>query len=100
MCLLNAAGHRVVLVVATGGELGIPHEDAAGPDHLAAVRRGETDAAARLLGVARTGFPGYHDSGTAGAAASDAPGSLWSTDAAEVASRLAALRAGERPAAR
>ena len=99
MCLLHAAGHRVVLVVATGGELGIPHEDAAGPDHLAAVRRVETDAAARLLGVARTEFLGYHDSGMAGDAANDAPGSLWSTDAAEVASRLAAILDDEQAAA-
>src|SRR5436305_7892359 len=99
MCLLNAAGHRVVLVVATGGELGIPHEDAAGPDHLAAVRRVETDAAAGLLGVARTEFLGYHDSGMAGDAANDAPGSLWSTEAAEVASRLAAILDDEQAAA-
>src|SRR6266480_4443752 len=58
MRLLSEAGHRVVLVVATGGELGLPHEDAAGPDHLAAVRRDETDAAAGLLGVARTEVAG------------------------------------------
>src|SRR5207237_4284587 len=63
MCLLHAAGHRVVLVVATGGELGLPHEDADGPAHLAALRRDETAEAAGLLGVARTHFLGYHDSG-------------------------------------
>src|SRR5438105_6728159 len=60
MCLLSSAGHRVVLVVATGGELGIPHQDAAGPGHLAVVRRDETAAAAALLGVDRTEFLGYH----------------------------------------
>ena len=99
MCLLSSAGHRVVLVVATGGELGIPHQDAAGPGHLAVVRRDETAAAAALLGVDRTEFLGYHDSGMAGDAANDAPGSLWSTDAAEVADRLAVILDEERAAA-
>src|SRR3954471_17253027 len=73
MCLLSRAGHRVVLVVATGGELGPPHEDADGPAHLAALRRDETAEAAGLLGVARTHFLGYHDSGMAGDPTNDAP---------------------------
>src|SRR5437588_670405 len=38
-------------------------------------------------------------SGMAGDAANDAPGSLWSTDAAEVASRLAAILDDEQAAA-
>ncbi|MBV8296639.1 MAG: PIG-L family deacetylase [Acidimicrobiia bacterium] len=96
MCLLDRAGHRVVLVVATGGELGVPHEDTAGPGHLAGVRREETDAAAALLGVARTYFLGYHDSGMAGSADNDAPGSLWSTDVAVVADRVAEILRDEQ----
>src|SRR5206468_1040879 len=96
MCLLSEAGHRVVLVVATGGELGVPHEDTAGPEHLAAVRRGETNTAAGLLGVARIEFLGYHDSGMDADAATDAPDSLWSTDVAEVADRLAAITREEQ----
>jgi len=99
MCLLNAAGHRVVLVVATGGELGIPHVDVQGPEHLAAVRRGETDSAAGVLGVARTEFLGYHDSGMEGDPANDAPGSLWSADVADVARRLAVILREERATA-
>jgi LmbE family N-acetylglucosaminyl deacetylase len=91
MCLLNKAGHRVVLVVATGGELGLPHEDADGPAHLAALRRGETAEAADLLGVARTHFLGYHDSGMAGDATNQAVGSLWSTDVAEIADAIAVV---------
>jgi LmbE family N-acetylglucosaminyl deacetylase len=91
MCLLGAAGHRVVLVVATGGELGVPHEDTDGPAHLAALRLDETAEAAGLLGVARTHFLGYHDSGMLGDASNDAPGSLWSADLAEVADELAAV---------
>lgn len=99
MCLLNGAGHRVVLVVATGGELGIPHEDAAGPEHVAETRRRETELAARHLGVARTEFLGYHDSGMEGDPANDAPGSLWSADPAEVAGRLTAILREEDAAA-
>jgi LmbE family N-acetylglucosaminyl deacetylase len=91
MCLLSGAGHRVVLVVATGGELGLPHEDAAGPAHLAALRRDETAEASSHLGVARTHFLDYHDSGMAGDPENDAPGSLWSTDVAEVADAVAAV---------
>jgi len=99
MCLLHAAGHRVVLVVATGGELGIPHEDVVGPEHLAGVRRHETEAAARHLGVVRTEFLGYHDSGMEGDATNDAPGSLWSADLGEVADRLASILREEQAAA-
>ena len=95
MSLLHAAGHRVVLVVATGGELGLPHEDAAGPEHLAGVRRRETELAAGHLGVARSEFLGYHDSGM-DAEAEMAPGSFWSADLGEVTDRLAAILREER----
>ena len=99
VALLSDAGHRVVVVVGTGGELGQPHLDAAGPDHLAAVRRAETERAAALLGAARVDFLGYRDSGPAGDAANQAPGSLWSTGASEVADRLATVLAEESPRA-
>jgi LmbE family N-acetylglucosaminyl deacetylase len=99
LALLSDAGHRVVVVVGTGGELGQPHQDAAGPDHLAAVRRAETERAAALLGAARVDFLGYRDSGQAGDAANQAAGSLWSTDASEVADRLATVLAEEAPRA-
>ena len=99
VALLSDAGHRVVVVVGTGGELGQPHLDAAGPDHLGAVRRAETERAAALLGAARVDFLGYRDSGPAGDAANQAPGSMWSTDASEVADRLAAVLAEESPRA-
>ena len=99
VALLSDAGHRVVVVVGTGGELGQPHLDAAGPDHLGAVRRAETERAAALLGAARVDFLGYRDSGPAGDAANQAAGSLWSTDASEVADRLATVLAQESPRA-
>jgi LmbE family N-acetylglucosaminyl deacetylase len=120
MARLAAAGHRVVLVVATGGELGLPADDpllapegdprlgpsAVGvvptvpepaPDvaELAAHRRRETDAAAAVLGVDRVAWLGYADSGMAGDPANHRPGSLWSAGAEAGARALVAALAGE-----
>ena len=102
---LASAGHRIVLVVATGGELGlVPDGVAIGVGGreaaaLAARRTAETDTAAALLGVARVAWLGYHDSGMAGDAANDAEGSFWSADVAEATDRLAAVLREEEPAA-
>lgn len=63
MALLAGAGHRVVLVVATGGELGVPAGPALAPEELRVVRMAETRAAAAALGAARVEFLGYRDSG-------------------------------------
>jgi len=115
MVRLATAGVRVVLVVATGGELGeAPPAVAAalggaggpgavsggpGPLALADRRRAETEAAAGALGVARVAWLGYRDSGMAGDAANDAAGSLWSADPSAAAGRLAGVLGEERPAA-
>jgi LmbE family N-acetylglucosaminyl deacetylase len=100
MVRLAAAGHRVVLVVATGGELGeSPAGAPTAPDALAARRCDETEAAAGLLGIARVAWLGYHDSGMAGDPANDAPGAFWSADPGEAAARLAAVLAAERAGA-
>lgn len=97
MALAAAAGHRVVLVVATRGELG---EVADGflddGESLAARRVKETHAAAELLGVSRVEFLGYTDSGMAGEATNDLPGSFWATPVHESATRLAAILEEER----
>jgi LmbE family N-acetylglucosaminyl deacetylase len=86
---LAAAGHRVVLLVATGGELGeLPHPLTC-RDGLADTRRRVTLRAAELLGVESVRFLDYQDSGMAGDPANDAPGSLWSADASEVAEATA-----------
>jgi|SRR6266508_916257 len=90
---LTSAGHRVVLVVATGGELGLPVVDT--PDHLAAVRRQETARAARLLGVEAVHSLGFHDSGMPGDPANDAPGSFWSCSVDDSAGALADILAAE-----
>jgi LmbE family N-acetylglucosaminyl deacetylase len=109
MVRLARAGHRVVLVVATGGELGESPDgftaaggagDLSGPaTDLAGRRRAETEAAARLLGIACVRWLGYHDSGMAGDAANHAPGTFWSADPAAATARLAAVLADEDPAA-
>jgi LmbE family N-acetylglucosaminyl deacetylase len=86
------AGHRVVLVVATRGELGTagPSDLPAGPE-LGAQRTAETERAAQILGVSRVEFLGYHDSGMAGTPTNDAPGSFWSADVEKAAARLAVI---------
>jgi LmbE family N-acetylglucosaminyl deacetylase len=91
------AGHRVVLVVATRGELGefpedMPHDG----DVLAAHRVKETEAAAAALGVARVEFLGYRDSGMPGTPDNDAPGAFWTTPVEDAAAKLAALLTEER----
>ena len=107
---LASAGHRVVLVVATGGELGLAPERSGldaradpsgggGLGALATLRSAETDAAATLLGVERVAWLGYHDSGMAGDPANDAPGSFWSAAIDDAADRLTAILRAESPAA-
>jgi LmbE family N-acetylglucosaminyl deacetylase len=61
--IVNAveAGWRVVLIVATEGDLGV-HPLSAGTD-LGAHRREETLTAASVLGIERVEFLGYRDSG-------------------------------------
>ncbi|MSO38437.1 MAG: GlcNAc-PI de-N-acetylase [Acidimicrobiia bacterium] len=66
-----AAGHRVVLVLATLGELGetpgLPNGLKQGTT-LGEVRKVEAERAAEILGIARIAYLGYHDSGMAGEA--------------------------------
>jgi LmbE family N-acetylglucosaminyl deacetylase len=92
MAKSKAEGHRVVLVVATKGELGEVDEGVLSPgEDLASRRVVETEAAAKILGVDRVEFLGYHDSGMMGEATNDAPESFWSADVDEAATRLAKL---------
>jgi LmbE family N-acetylglucosaminyl deacetylase len=86
---LAMAGCRVVLVVATGGELGAATLQAAGSPSLRDLRVDETVRAAGMLGVERLELLGYRDSGMAGSAANDDPASFHRADA-EAASRQVA----------
>ena len=83
-------GHRVVLVVATRGELGEFSPDALAPGESLAERRvAETRAAADVLGVDRLEFLGYRDSGMAGEPTNDDDGAFARADVDEAAQRLA-----------
>jgi LmbE family N-acetylglucosaminyl deacetylase len=92
MAASAAAGHRVVLVVATRGEEGEPVPGALAPgEPLGRRRAAETCAAARQLGVARVAFLGYRDSGMAGAPSNADPRCFWQAPVEDAASRLAAV---------
>jgi LmbE family N-acetylglucosaminyl deacetylase len=96
---LDQRGWRVVVVVATQGELGAPTAPGGSTAALAAERVAETRRACQLLGVDRIEFLGYHDSGLLGDAANTAPGAFWAADSDEVAARLARLLTEESAAA-
>ena len=92
MAKAAAAGHRVVLVTATGGECGEVVEGLLRPGETLAERRTEElAAAARTLGVARTELLGYRDSGMVGTPDNDDPECFWQADVEEAADRLAAI---------
>jgi LmbE family N-acetylglucosaminyl deacetylase len=85
------AGHRVVLVVATGGEQGEVPDDLAPDETLADRRRTETLRSADLIGVARVAWLGYRDSGMNGWQQNADPASFHQADLDEAGARLAAL---------
>jgi LmbE family N-acetylglucosaminyl deacetylase len=90
MARAKSEGHRVVLVSATRGELGEYAPDALAPGEALVDRRvAELDAAGAVLGVDRIEFLDYLDSGMAGEATNNAPGSFWTADIDEAAKRLA-----------
>ena len=92
MARAAAEGHRVVLVVATKGELGevaegfLDHGETLGERRVA-----ETQASAAVLGVARDEFLGYHDSGMIGEASNDDPACFWRADVNSAAAQLAGI---------
>lgn len=87
MARAAAEGQRVVLVVATDGAAGLA---ASTYGDLAAVRSDELARSADALGVARTTWLGYGDSGLHGdrTAAPEQPATLCSAPLSEVADRL------------
>lgn len=97
MARLAEEGHRVVLVVATRGEIGEAAGEFGTGDELAAVRMAELRRSAELLGVARVEVLGYADSGLGGEGAegsgdsSDGPLPFALADITEAAGRLAVI---------
>jgi LmbE family N-acetylglucosaminyl deacetylase len=97
MAKAAAAGHRVVLVLATRGELGEPVEGVLRDgEHLWQRRVEESHRSAEVLGVARVEFLGYRDSGMMGESTNDDEGSFWRADFDEAADRFAAIVDEER----
>ena len=96
MAGLSDAGHRVVLVTATRGELGeIPEGLLADGESLAGRRMTELAAACEILGVSRQVFLDYRDSGMEGEASNDEPGCFAAADVEEAAAGVAAILTGE-----
>jgi LmbE family N-acetylglucosaminyl deacetylase len=87
-----AAGHRVILVTGTRGELGeivVPDMDT--PDNhrrLGEIRAGELERAMGALGVTEWENLGYRDSGMMGTDGNRDPRSYWQADLDEAARRL------------
>lgn len=91
-------GSRVVLVTATGGEHGLPEDDA-GPTAVASLRLRELEDACELLGVARLVLLGRRDSGRPGTVASRHPRALGRSRPDPLAARVAQLAVREGAAA-
>ncbi|HTO02042.1 MAG TPA: PIG-L family deacetylase, partial [Microthrixaceae bacterium] len=88
MARLKALGHRVVLILATGGELG---NDTSTPEPLLSRRMAETHESADGLGVDSLLFLGFHDSGMQGDPSNDDPESFWSAETNAAAESLARI---------
>jgi LmbE family N-acetylglucosaminyl deacetylase len=85
-----AAGHRTVVVYATGGEVGQVADGFLDPgETLVERRRAEAERSTGLLGVSRVVWLGYRDSGMMGTADNDDPRCFWQADVEEAAARLA-----------
>jgi len=85
-------GHRVVLVVATRGEVGEVPDGFLDEGELLRDRRvRETHASAEVLGAKRVEFLDYVDSGMMGEATNDAENTFWTAPVEEAAARLAAI---------
>ncbi|GAA4111194.1 PIG-L family deacetylase [Knoellia locipacati] len=97
MAKAAAQGHRVILVVATDGALGLASDDFRADGDLSAVRLAEAQRSADVLGVARVEWLGYADSGHDGPLPQDPPGQVRFCRAPveEAAARLAEVLTDE-----
>jgi LmbE family N-acetylglucosaminyl deacetylase len=94
-----AAGHRVVLVLATRGELGEPVPGVLRDgEELWQRRVEESYRSAEILGAARVEFLTYRDSGMMGEATNDDPRAFWQADVEVAAEELAAILRDEQAA--
>lgn len=87
-----AAGHRVVLVFATRGELGEPVPGVLGEGEQLPVRRsGECYVSAAAIGAQRVEFLGWVDSGMMGEKSNEVPYCFWQANVEHAAKRLALI---------
>lgn len=99
MLKASLAGHRVVLVVATNGELGlVTGEVLEKGGELGRLRRQEVHRAAEILGIHRVEFLDYHDSGMAGDPTNQDPKCFWQADVDQAAAQLGEILGQENPA--
>lgn len=98
MARAAAAGHRVVLVLATDGGLGLASASFREGGQLGAARLAEAQRSAEALGVARVEWLGYADSGSGPDLYDNPPGQVRFCRAPleEAAERLAAVLKTER----
>jgi LmbE family N-acetylglucosaminyl deacetylase len=96
-------GVRTVVVTCTNGELGndangrAPGDEGHNEEAVVAHRRGELEAACKLLNVSHLELLGYHDSGMMGWPQNDFPEAFWNVPVAEAGARLAGLMDKYRP---
>ena len=92
MAKASAAGHRVILVTATRGELGEPQPGVLDEGEQLWERRVlEVAESAELLGAEPPYFLDYEDSGMVGEPTNDNPKCFWQADLDEAANRLAGI---------
>ena len=94
MARAAAEGHRVVEIFATNGDFGTPLEAADDAQEVLSVadhRRTEAAAAARVLGISRVEWLGYHDSGMTGWEQNDGEACFHRADIDEAARAVAAI---------
>ena len=98
-----AEGFRTVLVTCTDGRCGDgpggvkPGQEGHDPEAVVAVRMGELDRSAKILGLDAVERLGYHDSGMMGWPTNEAPGAFWGVPLSESSARLAGLIRQYRP---
>jgi LmbE family N-acetylglucosaminyl deacetylase len=96
MARAASEGHRVVLVLATGGEHGEVPADLQPGETLADRRRTETEASAAVLGIHAVHWLGYVDSGMTGWEQNGHTESFWQAPVEEAAERFAAILRAEQ----
>ena len=98
LALAADAGHRVVLVFGTRGELGEPVPGVLEEGEQLTLRRtAEVFRSAEVLGAQRVEFLGWTDSGMIGEATNDVPWCFWQADVEQAARRLATILEEESP---